>query len=531
MTATHPPIAAPDHAARLAAAIRRRLLGVALRLLRQRTVQMFVADRPLAVATALCALVSLAPLFVTTFLPLVDIGSNIGAAALLDDVAFRHGIAAARYRVNWTPLPYWSGWSLMCLSSLALGPFLSAKVIVALGVLLVPLAVMRLLLALGRSPRLGLWAFLLAWDTNLYWGWVTFQIGVPAALWLLAWLIETNSWRGVVRCIPLSMFVALSHPHAVALLGVGALFQALVRPNRARALGQAALALAGVAILIPWLVGQIGPGTGELHVEFDPLPDRLRQFFRFTLDVITSKGGATVTSLVFVLFIVGPPAIAAMRPVETPRRSGALALALVLAPAVLYLALPFAISGAVEHWWTYPRYATYVLLGLLLLPAPDLRGRRALALAPGLVLLVGLSVARIEQFASYDATTRPYLDIIAEMKPGSSFLPLDMELSWPGTREASLGQLHGYAAAARSAYDPHLFDNPNMPLLYRHAGEPPQVDWFRLPESFSFERQGRYYDYIIIHPLSRDPLLGYRGRGVEWLRDAGTWRLYGVGKR
>jgi hypothetical protein len=147
-----------------------------------------------------------------------------------------------------------------------------------------------------------------------------------------------------------------------------------------------------------------------------------------------------------------------------------------------------------------------------------------------MILLVALTVARVQQFAAYDERTRPYLSIIAGMKSNSSFLPLDLDFSWEGTREKSLGQMHGYAAAARAAYDPHLFDNPNMPLGFRSSAQPPQVDWNNVSQSFSFERQGRFYDYIIVHPLGQDPLGKYRGRGVTWLRDAGQWRLYRVDK-
>ena len=514
--------------------LRRGVSGVSGWLLRQRFVQMFVADRALAIATASCALLILTPLFVTTFLPLVDMGSNIGAAALLDDAAFGHGIVSERYRVNWLPVPYWTGYAFMALVDLVAGPYVASKAVVALGVVLVPLSIMRMLLALGRSPRLGLWAFLLAWDTNLYWGWVTFQIGMPAAIWLLACLIENDSWKGAARLIPWAAFVALTHLHAVALLGVVAVFQALVRPRPWRAFGQTALSLTGALVLVPWIVSQFVTNAGKgSHLElYNPgLTERLTQFYRFTLDVLTAPTGERLTALVFMLFVVGPPAIAALPSITAPKRSGALGLVFVLSTVVLYLALPFSLSGTIEHWWTYPRFATYLLLGLLLLPTPDLGGRRALALAPGLALLAALTVARVQQFAAYDDRTRPYLRIINSMKANTSFLPLDFDASWEGTRELSLGQLHGYAAAARSAYDPHLFDNPSTPFVFRHEGEPPQVDWKRLRETFSFEKQGRYYDYIIVYPLTHDPLAGYQGRGVVWMRDAGPWRLYRVEKR
>jgi len=513
--------------------LRRGWVALVTRLLGLRIVQIFRADRPLAIAAGLCALVTLIPLFVTSFLPLVDMGSNIGAAGLLRETTFGHGIVAARYRVNWVPMPYWSGWAFMSLVSTVVGPFVAAKAIVAIGVLLLPLSVMRMLDALGRSPRLGLWAFLLAWDTNIYWGWVTFQIGLPAVIWLLARMIETKSWKGAAWLIPWSAFVALTHPHAVVLLGVAGGFLAIVRRPFWRSFGQSALAMSGLAVMLPWLIGvMLGPRNGG-HVTFDSptVAARVNELYHYTVDVLPTPGGQTLSALAFVLFLIGPAALAALRPSEAPRRVGAeLALVLVLPAAALYFTLPFAINGAIEHWWTYPRFGTYILLGLLLLPVPDLRGYRALALTPGLVLVGALAVVRTQQFAAYHERTKPYLQIISAIKPNSSFLPLDFDFGWEGTREPTLGQLHGYAAAVRSVYDPHLFDNPQAPLLFRKRGQPPQVDWFHLRQSYSFEAQGRFYDYIVVHPIDQDPLGPYRGRGVEWMKDAGQWRLYRVQK-
>jgi len=288
-------------------------------------------------------------------------------------------------------------------------------------------------------------------------------------------------------------------------------------------------------VLVPWLVTQLGANAGKgVHLDWDhpEIAERLAQFYRFTLDVITGSGGATLTALTFMLFVVGPPAIAALPRLAPPKRSGGLALVFVLSAAALYLTLPFSVWGAIEHWWTYPRFGSYVLLGLLLLPAPDLGGRRALALAPGLALFTALSVARVHQFAAYDDRTRPYLRIIDSMEANTSFLPLDYELSWEGTREATLGQLHGYAAAARSAYDPHLFDNPNTPIRYKEGLSIPRIPWLG-PGGFTLAKYAPYYDYVLVQGSAHDPFVetpseaGYR---VRLERESGIWRLYAIEK-
>jgi len=40
----------------------------------------------------------------------------------------------------------------------------------------------------------------------------------------------------------------------------------------------------------------------------------------------------------------------------------------------------------------------------------------------------------------------------------------------------------------------------------------------------------RHHDCIIVHPLGRDKLTGFEGRGVVLVGEAGQWRLYRVQK-
>ncbi|MDH3727668.1 MAG: hypothetical protein OER77_09065, partial [Myxococcales bacterium] len=63
------------------------------------TVRMFREDALLRWATAALCITALVPLWVTPILPLVDMGSQIGAAGLLDDVAFGNGVVTNYYRV------------------------------------------------------------------------------------------------------------------------------------------------------------------------------------------------------------------------------------------------------------------------------------------------------------------------------------------------------------------------------------------------------------------------------------------------
>ena len=501
-----------------------------------RTVCLFREDRLLLATTLLLGCFALSPLLATPILPLVDMGSNVGAASLLNDAAFGDGTIAEHYRINFRLVPYWSVYLLMaCLEALG-GALFAAKAIVAGAVLLLPVAGMRLLVALGRSPRLGLWLFLLSWDTNLYWGWITFQYGMLMALFALAWIVELETLGDGLKALPLTIVIALTHVHAIALvLTAGGLLALLKRPL-GRGLAHTAVALLGCAVpVLPWLWARFAqPGIVKVPLSFEwhGLGHKLRHLFTYSLDNLPAQPGLSLAVAAFVVLTLGALALTRLGSREVPRAHRWAAAVILAGVAGLYLALPFALSGNVSHWWTYPRFATYVLVAWLLLPRPDLSGWRALALAPGVLLAPALHLAVYQQFAEYGRYVTPYLEIIARLPHGSRFNPVDLDdYRAGGFRQSVLGQLHGYAAAVSSSYDPHLWDEANNPLRFRRDRMLPSQDWYA-PRSFDLEKHGSHYDHIIVHPLDQDVIAKSRRwrRKVDLVEQAGPWRLYRVKK-
>src|SRR5512146_1552692 len=117
-----------------------------LALRRRKLIQCLLADRPLGIAMLVLALFALLPLFATPFLPLADLPDNVAQGALLPDIIFKRGLAAYHYRVRWAPVPYWTTHVLIGLLSPIMGVINAGKVMVALVLLGIPLAVMRVLL-------------------------------------------------------------------------------------------------------------------------------------------------------------------------------------------------------------------------------------------------------------------------------------------------------------------------------------------------------------------------------------------------
>lgn len=153
-----------------------------------------------------------------------------------------------------------------------------------------------------------------------------------------------------------------------------------------------------------------------------------------------------------------------------------------------------------------------------------------LALLPGLVAAVALHLAIARQFREYGKYVRPYLQIVDALPRGVTFFPLDLDdRRFKGALNPVLGQLHGYAAAAKASYDPHLFDQQDMPLLFKKPLKLPVINWFR-PTTFTMEAHGRHYDYVIVHPIDRDPFPAKWMDAAELVRESGAWRLYKVKK-
>ena len=149
---------------------------------------------------------------------------------------------------------------------------------------------------------------------------------------------------------------------------------------------------------------------------------------------------------------------------------------------------------------------------------------------PGIVCAFFLHRGIQKQFHAYGDYVRPYLDIIAALPRNKLLYPLDLDdYRFKGTYDPVLGQIHGYAAGAKSCFDPHLFDDASNPLRYRASKMPPVPNWF-YQSSFTMEREGRHYDYIVVHPKNQDIIARHAKwkSEVELVKEAGPWRLYKV---
>jgi hypothetical protein len=470
-------------------------------------------------------------------LPSPDLPSNVACASLLVRTILHQASVTPFYRVDWLPFPYWTSYLFVGVASLLFGPFVAAKLLVAVIVLLLPLALLRLALALGRDPRLGLWGFLVSWDHNLHAGWHAYGLGMAIGLIVLAKIVETaDDPRAASRVIPWSALLALTHALAVLFVALAStLLLAAARPaiRRTKAL---AIALSGAAIMVvPWLLGRrpsnaIGHSTGW-HFDYPTVSEKISGIFAFSLDSLAGPFGEATAGLAFGLLLLTPVAFTCARKTDLPaddgrRWSGA---KIALAALILYIALPMAIYGPLNHWYTYPRYATYLLV---LLPfVPPLRRIAAGWMVPVLVVMLAFNVATTRAFAMFGTRARPFLQIVDVVPAGTRLLPLEFVSQDPAVKLLPLAHLHSYVTA-KGLYDPHMFDNPDAPIRYRDGLVIPRIPWLG-PRDFTFAQYAPYYDYVLVQGLAADPLAKTATEGAyhaRLVREAGIWRLYQVVK-
>lgn len=500
----------------------------------------FAADRWLWWTTVALVLAAWLPLAFTSFLPFSDLGINTASAELILDTALGRPGTAEFYRVQWAPVPYWTTYGICALLGRVFGPLVAAKLLTAAILALVPLGTMRLLAALRRDVRLGLWAFALCWEHNLYAGWMALMLGVALTSFALAWLIEAETVTDGLRIAPLAALIGLTHIQATWLFGLaGTVLVASTGPWRRRILVHGAAFLGTAAVVLPWLFMTVhsagspaalrGPAP-SFTFEWHTPAYKLGHFFHYTLDNFSRPDGERAAAFAFVVLVLGPLLLGLLPSRgNTDRRSSALLLAV---PCALYAFLPWSLSGPINHWYTYPRFSTVVLLWLLLLPVPRLRGTRALALAPGILAALWLDACAIEQLSGFAQKTRPFLDVIAEVRDQASVMAIvndddapDSDLKLPPYH-----QFYAYITAFRHGYSPQLWNNNSIPLVYRPEKARPWSEW---GNRFSMDAEGRYYDYILVQGFEGgDPVMGAATsdgtRRARLVIERARWRLYAI---
>jgi hypothetical protein len=492
-------------------------------------------DRLLAVATLIAAGFVLCPLAATAILPLMDLPHHVALAAIFGDIVLGKAPATTFYELNLTT-PYWTLYVLLAIFTRVFGVFFGTKIVVAVALLVVPLGAMRLLVALRRSPWPALAVFLLSWDFSVYFGWISFVLGVGFSLFALAQLVEARTTRDALKCWPLVILVGATHGLAIAFLGAMGIIAALVSRRRLATIRLSAIALAPPAlVVVPWLVGaamQSSESPVATRMTFDPMTVKVRDLFADSVGAgLTNPGVGRAQAAAFVVLLLLPVVLGAMRQRAGSRGSRA-ALAPLIAALGAYLFLPLAVAGPVEHWGDYPRFASMIFVGLLLLPRPSFRGSARLVALPVLVAIAWLGIETSRAFAMIDAELAPLTEIVRLVPEGASVLPLAYDNKVSPADHPIGESIASYVTGASRGYNPYLFGYPTNLVHYRAAARlPSPAGWGRSPSSYKSALYGGIYDYILVQGIASDPVHVAElpsGKRIVRVGQKKRWRLYKV---
>ncbi len=501
-----------------------------------------------AAALLLCAVA--APFFAGRFLPLLDLPQHLALARVIaspgDPSLVRYYAVAPRVT------PYWGYYAAMAVLQRALPLELANRVLLAACAAAVPLAKASFLRAAGRDPRWALLAVPLAFHTNLFFGFTTFALSVPALVWALG--LSLRRLRGEPGGAALALAAAavfLCHAQSYLLLGLCVLALLAVEwrglgwaLRRAAPLAPSLLLFAIWALdsfLLPHAAGVSGHtpewrnygSAAGLGAAWERPADLLRLAPERLLGAFDDGSDRTLGAALLGLFLI---AAALTRWPGRGERSSRQARGgpvraflrahpgelLCLVALAAYLFTPFQIAG---QWYLSPRYLVFaaLLAPSFLRPA---QGRRRLLLFPAAALALTACLNTAVHVRAFQREVGPLAEVLEAAPAGGRLLYLPFDTGargafrlWPFLHAGCYYQVLrggdvGFSFAGL----------PSIPVVYRPGMQAPHPYEWR-PGDFDWARMGGWYDLF----LARGPLQG-GARAIpphaERVAAAGPWTLW-----
>ena len=294
------------------------------------------------------------PLWLTPYLPLVDLPQHAAQAASLREIWQENPAFTAVFEVNWFT-PYLLGYLFLYAVSAVVPMVVATKIVVSFAVILFPLVIGVLLRESGADERLKWLAIPGSYSFAFYWGFMTYILAVPVALAFLVLTIRFERNPRIANGIGVAAFsIALFFCHIMALgfaslLALTYLFARNIR--RPRRFVLCALPYTAPLPLIGLWMTQIY--TTEASVQSSPIifaTIRERLITLFT-QLSGLDGYAFAISLIIVAALLGGPPLLRYRFSPRPERW----LPLVVGVAVFFTFPRFAQSTA----FLYERLAVF----------------------------------------------------------------------------------------------------------------------------------------------------------------------------
>lgn len=518
------------------------------------------ADRCFNLTYAGLALVYLAPLFVTRFLPAFDLPHHLAIVDALvkanqpDSPYSRHFVVGLEFA------PFAVHVIVLRALAAAMPLDIAAKVLVGAIVLALPLATARLLRVSGRDTMPALLALPLVYSLPLHYGLIAFVAALPLLIWMLAEASNEPAWRErpvqhalVLGVLALVTFFAHLEAWAIGVVAAGAAVLLAAVPWRTRVWGLAALApsLLACGLYVATLAGdpRVGASTpfaravltararelaehgllADLVGRIRVAPIHLLRAFNDGSDVLAAQ---VFFGLIAAGLLVGLANWRFRRPRARPRLTPAVGL--VLVGVVAYSGLPH--HAPPDAFSVYPRFAVVLAL-LLLLTVPtrlwNAHGRTGKAVTALVVLLVAIhGVNLTRHYAAFGRELADFEHVLDASPPGlaSGGLVFDAE-----SRVMNIGGIFtGLPAyyvtertAPRSSTWLYYCAWPQLPCHMRHPDHAPPLPFFSNPSEFDARRALEDLELLFVRGgPPAEQLFGRETPRVRLLVQYGSWRAF-----
>jgi hypothetical protein len=464
---------------------------------------------------ALCALLSVGPLWAFDFLPMVDLPQHAAQVAI-----WRHWHDPAygypeMLTVNWWT-PYLLAYFLAYLLSWLMPIKAAFTALVSVAILAVPLAVRLLLRETGGHPWWVFLCFPIGFSYSFYWGFVNYMLAVPLALGFILLAARFAGRPSPGRALGLALFAHLLFVAHAVVFGFCGLVAGLLVVLRAPDWRAALLRLVPLASALPlaafWLAHlrdteamTRGPAVWDLGF------DRVPELASLTLGM---PWGNEAT-IAFVLLAVLPLLLEG-RPARSAWRWAPLTVTL-----GLFFLAPMEFLGTS---FLYPRLAVFLLPAWLFAldrsRAAAPRGSQLLAPAIAAAWLISIPF----RLHGFQQEIGPFREVIAQIPPHQRVLYMGFDHASAHVPYYPVYLHFGcwYQVERGGMVDFSFVDFFPARFHYRPESRA------RLPKNFSWrpsmfdarKHRGELYDYFLARsmgPVAKPPGVLVAHRGDWWV--------------
>jgi hypothetical protein len=511
---------------------------------------------PFALLFWSCTLLFLLPVWLTRFLPLVDLPQHLAFINVLRN----YNNPATDYRrvLSLHLFPQHNVLHLfLCYPLSFLVGIEGANRLFLTGyVILLPLAMLHLLDTLNARREFVFFSFLFIYNLNLLWGFMGTALAIPLVLFLLSfelrWLSSMTS-RGSSfasrHLLPLTLssilFILIFLGHSLMFLFAAVLYVALVIAHLRRSRDRSLLALIPLIpvlaiFVIPWQAQVFSSKNGGL-LSMVLGGFQLTNPLSRPLDFIAATGfrADDVTSFLYKLLLIAAITLITVHAVRLRFKS--LFQERLLIPSLLVLlslAAYLFFPDAVPQAWLgllNQRFAVFAwlflipLVALLAAELPAMRRPVAFVSSCALALCILLSAGNaLYRFVAFDREARPMALLITRLPPDRKVVGLPYELR-------PRHDLTGYDVFIHSGCYYQVFKRgyPGFslasfrysPIQYRDSSGfiQPGQEWS--PWHFIFPDGWQFYDYFLVHGQPRPPT-SENLQQMRLVATDGAWSVY-----